>query len=301
MTTRAYPHTNRSTRHRLPAFAALGALTLSLLAAPTAAFAADPAPVMHDTMQRSVATGWGQAPNGGAYEVSAGAPASVQPGAATIAAAGPGRTAAVVWQGETPRDAQTSTVVSLPSLPEGGSGAYLSTHARQPTSGSYAARLRVLPDGRTELALVRQDGWDATILSQRAVELGDAVHKGTRVELRVEGADPVRLHARAYAAGQPAPAWQLEQADASAKRIPAAGKAAWSTFNSSQGNIVPAHFAEVSVLNALPLDAEVPELPETPPLPPAEKRVVHDSMSRNFASGWGEAEIYDAFGALYQR
>lgn len=274
---------------------------LSLLTAvPSVALAADAAPVMHDTMQRTVASGWGQAPTGGAYEVSAGAPAGVQPGTATITAPGPGRTATVAWQGEAPLDVQTSTILSLPTRPSGGGGSYFSAHARHSATGSYAARLRVLPDGRVEFELLRVEGWTAVPLAAKVLGLGNAIGSGVKMELRVEGTSPVRLHARAWPAGQTVPEWQLEHSDSSAKRIATGGKVAWSNYASTADSIVPVHVSQVSVLPTQPLDAGTPELPETPdptPTPPATNHVVNDAMSRNVASGWGAADVGGAWQA----
>ncbi|WP_232304656.1 right-handed parallel beta-helix repeat-containing protein [Microbacterium sp. XT11] len=285
--------------------ATLFAVAALLTAASRADAAASDSPFLSDTMDRSVASGWGTAPGGGAYTTSSTAIATVADGAATLGAPGAGRTAMVRWNAATATDTSLVTQASVPDELSEKSGVYLSTHVRDTGDRSYAARLRTLGDGRTELSIVVFSGYKATELAGRTVVLGDAVRSGFQVEILAVGSAPVELRARAWAAGEEAPGWQVTATDSSPSRITAAGGLAWSEYASLGGDVAPVHIDGVTAsrvaanhAGAQPGTEEQPA-GETPDEPGAEAPsdaacdsadAVCDLFTRSQKSAWGEAD-----------
>lgn len=264
------------------AFLALCALLLSLLSgvgsAPASA-ASDA--VLTDTMDRTVANGWGADPSGHDYALSSSADASVADGAAVLTAPAPGRTATARWGGDSVADVDLVTTLSLPTPSRG--SAYVSTHVRDTGEQSYAVRLRVLGSGRTELSLVAFTGHTARVLVQQTVDLGDAVGSGVRLEIRAVGTETVELRGRAWAAGADRPEWQLAYSDSSDERIAQAGGLAWSSYASVGGEAVPVSIQEVSATH-------VAGTGEAVATGCADGAVVCDTFSRSPDTGWGDAD-----------
>lgn len=275
-------HRARPTHVILALFVAVVAVS-ALLTGASRADAAVGEAFLSDPMDRTVASGWGADPAGGGYTMSGSAVASVSAGVATLAAPAAGRTGTVRWGGTTPADIDLVTTAAVPDLPAS-SGVYLSTHVRDSGDRSYAARLRLMGDGRTELELVSFSGFKATVLSAKTISLGDAVGSGFSVEVVAVGTNPVQLRARAWAADGTRPDWQVRASDASSTRITAGGGLAWSEYSSTGGAVAPVLIQDVT---ATP--GSLPEEGSTAGC--AEGDIACDQFDRTTAAGWGAADL----------
>lgn len=275
-------------RRKLPTRAALAFVVAAvavaaLLTGTSRAEAAVSETLLSDPMDRTVASGWGSDPTGGVYTASTAAVASVSSGVARLAAPAPGRTATVGWSGRTAADVDLVTTASVPAIPSS-SGVYLSTHVRATGDRSYAARLRLMGDGRTELELVSFSGLKATVLSSKTISLGGAVGSGFSVEVAAAGANPVQLSARAWDAGKTRPDWQVRASDSSTSRITSAGGFAWGEYASTGGPVAP-----VLILGVTATPSPVPDQHTSTGC--ADGDIACDQFARTVASGWGTADL----------
>ena len=272
---------------------------------------ADDSVLLSDAMQRTSQDSWGSDPSGGEYTVEApSARVSVQPGAAMLTAPGPGRTAGVRWGGASAGDVTSITTFALSNAPASGD-VYFSAHVRVSGEHSYAAQVRMLPSGRTELALVRSTRTDATVLTQRTVTLASGVTAGARLEVRSTGTDPVLLEARLWTAADIAPDWQVTWSDAGQQRLTSAGSLAWSTYASSRGVPVPIVVSELAAHRvagagvpsptassvSTPTPTTTTQVTSAPTIPAKDSNndpiatLVEDPMTRDVAGGWGAAPV----------
>ncbi|WP_223587168.1 right-handed parallel beta-helix repeat-containing protein [Microbacterium sp. OVT16B] len=275
--------------HGILAFLVVITALAAMLTGTSRADAATTGTILTDTMDRTSASGWGSAPAGGAYTASASSVTSVSEGAASLEAPAAGRTGMVRWNATTAADVDLVTTASVPELPAS-SGVYLSTHVRDSGDRSYAARLRLLGDGRTELELVSFSGFTASVLSGKTIALGDAVGSGFSVEVVAVGTNPVQLRARAWATGETRPDWQVKASDSSATRITAAGGLAWSEYASTGGAVAPVLIQDVT--------ATPGTLPDTGTGKGcADGDLACDQFDRTNGTGWGSADLGGAWTA----
>ncbi len=235
--------------------------------------------ILADTMDRTVASGWGSG-----YTVSASASASVRAGAASLAPPAAGRTATVRSTAASTANVDAVTTFSIPVLPTSGSGVYVSSHIRDDGTRSYAARVRVQPNGLAELALVRFTGLTAQVLVQQSVSLGAAVKTGARLEVQATGDAVVELRARAWSATGQRPDWQVAYADDSATRI-AKGTLAWSVYAASGGTAVPVSVDEIRASAVTATSTK-----SAAELACSTGAVVCDTFARTVSAGWGSAQ-----------
>ncbi|MET0580029.1 MAG: LamG-like jellyroll fold domain-containing protein, partial [Ilumatobacteraceae bacterium] len=118
-----------------------------------------------DTFERSVASGWGTAPTGGAWTVAGGAASALRVtggvGEATLAA---GSTRTMTLAGVSSTTTDSTVAFSLSAVPTGG-GAYTGIFGRQVGASNYAAHAWVKSTGA--VALVLRQG--STVLSNTVV------------------------------------------------------------------------------------------------------------------------------------
>jgi parallel beta-helix repeat protein len=278
----------------MAAIAALFALLLSLLVPPPAQAA--PAPMLADAFDRSAASGWGS-PESGSYVANTAVVSSVDPGTAILEPVAPGRTASMSWRGSTLRDIETRTDFRIPTIPSTGRGVYFGAHLRATGEASYAARVRVLPGGRAELALVRTEGVQSRVLQERTVPVD--VQADSALEVRAIGSDPTVLQARVWNTSDPVPEWQLEREERASAGLGGAGAVAWSAYSSSAGPALPVELTAVRAgapaPEALPEPEPGPEpapepAPEPTPWPEAGEAVLVDDFDRQLGNGWGASE-----------
>lgn len=283
------PYSHAHSRFRVAIVAAIALLALvlaGLVAVPAAPAHAASEPVLVDEFDRSATTGWGQ-PASGTYVANSAAIASAAGGSATLQPAGSGRTAGMTWQGGALGDTEVRTAFRIPSVPATGSGVYFSSHVRDAGDASYAARVRVLPDGRAELALTRTEGAHTRVLQERTVTL--AVQSDALLEVRAVGTDRVTLQARAWNASEPTPGWQLELTDQASPALSEPGAISWTTYSSTGGPVMPVSL--LAVRAGAPDPATEPEPAPAPiPWPEEGETKFSDDFARQDAAGWGTSD-----------
>jgi PKD repeat protein len=172
-----------------------------------------------DSFERTVATGWGTAPSGGAWTTSPSTSLSVSAGKGRMThTAGGGRNAYL-------RAVSSSTTgivltLSLDKLTTG-SGLYVSAAGRAATGvGEYRAKLRFGSNGQADLSLIRTSSTGAETTIRTAVVVPNLTYAaGTSVRLRTEviGTSPTTIRARAWRADSAEPAsWLVTTTDATA-------------------------------------------------------------------------------------
>jgi len=166
-----------------------------------------------DDFARTVSSGWGSAPTGGAWTVAGTAAAlRVQDGTGWITLpAGSTRTATLPAVSSTSIDVRVA--FSLDRVPTGG-GSYTTVIGRQVGSANYVASVWVKSTGAVVLVLKQ----GTTVLSTTTVA-GVSYTPGAvlSTRLQVSGTSPTTIRARVWPAGQSEPtAWTSTQADSTA-------------------------------------------------------------------------------------
>jgi PKD repeat protein len=165
-----------------------------------------------DAFDRSVASGWGAAPQGGAWKQAGSASGfSVASGAGVIAtAAGQTRTVTLPELMSTSTDSVVS--FSIAEAPASGSQ-YVSVIGRQVGSEAYTARVVVQSNGVLQLQVRR----GATTL--KAVNVSAAVYaagKPVSVRFQVSGVGTTTLNAKVWTTGAEPAAWNVTTTDTTA-------------------------------------------------------------------------------------
>ncbi len=222
---------------------------------------ADDAPLATDTMNRTVAEGWGVAETGGAYLASPKTAGAVKDGTATLVSPAPGQTASMTLDSVVTRDVVSHVDVALPNLPVEGSEAYVSSFARGDAENSYAVVLVVDSDGKTELVLERHqkpidediesDGAERDVVALTLVTTpGPQVKAGEPVSLEfsVVGTDTVELGAKAWIVGTEAPAsWMASAQDTASDRLAEAGVVGVSVSSDRDSEVSPVEFDNLQI------------------------------------------------------
>ncbi|OJX73150.1 right-handed parallel beta-helix repeat-containing protein [Leifsonia sp. 71-9] len=251
--------------------AAMAVLTMP--AGATAATSYDTgATVVSDTFNRSVGTGWGSAPVGGAYTVNRTSGQSVSPATGgTLTAPAPGQSTDALLKSVSQRDIQASDQFTVAAVPRSGNGVYAGVRLRVAGSHAYVAQLRISPKGVATLSLLRvgdSGGQQATLAGERVVLPTVAAGQRLTLEAQATGATPVTVSARAYVTGATAPAWQAVGTDSSAQRLSGAGALGLWTYSSSASSPVALRHTGLLAHQLLPHTASTPA-PSVTPTPSA--------------------------------
>lgn len=193
---------------------------LSVLPAPEGA-AAFTGTYATDSFDRTVVGGLGNAPLGGAYQLSGGSAADFQvaDGVAklTLTGAGASRSAALPKVVARDVDVRSSFRWDRPAT---GWGTQLYLAARTVDSyNEYRMRARIAPDARVYVQVLRSTGAGEVALAPEQVVPGVTATPGSRLWLRGEaaGASPTTVRARAWLDGQAEPtSWATSGVDGTA-------------------------------------------------------------------------------------
>ncbi len=160
-----------------------------------------------DQFERTVASGWGSAPTGGAWTTSPVTATSVSGGKGRLTnAAGSGRNAYLRAVSSAATDLSMS--LSSDKVTTGG-GLYISVAGRSVLGqGEYRAKVRLRTDARAELYLIRTSSTGAeTTLRPAVLVPGLTYSPGSTIRLRLEvsGTNPTTIRARAWDAAAAEP------------------------------------------------------------------------------------------------
>lgn len=179
-----------------------------------------------DSFARTVASGWGTAPVGGAWTASPSNSTSVSAGTGRMThAAGTERKAYL----RALSSSSTDVVLTLsPDKVTTGGGLSVSVAGRAITgAGEYRADMKARSDGRVELGLSRTSATGAAVTLRSRVLVPNLVYAaGGSIRLRVEvtGTNPTTLRARAWRADSAEPTtWRVSATDATAGMQAAGG------------------------------------------------------------------------------
>ena len=273
-------------RFTLPRIAA--ALTLALALSGAAAATSEPAAatdsstmtateVFSDAMSRTVSPGLGTSTSGGSYALSDASAFSVSDGTARAVVRAPGTSVSAVVQGVSVADAATSVDFTLDQLPQSGGGIYLSVQSRQTSAGYYHVQVRVDPQGRALLEVIRVAGGQQTSLGRLYVPgLTVAVGVPLHLDTQVTGSDPVSIRARVSTAGSAGTEWNLAVDDAASARLASAGQVGVRAYVSSSSPAQAARFDNLLVARLAEADPGTGETPTAPASPVTEPGTAPD-------------------------
>lgn len=171
-----------------------------------------------DGFERSVASGWGIAPTGGAWSVAGSSSLySVSGGAGRIQLpAGSGGTARLPGVSATGIDLRVTTAID--KLPSSGN-VYLTIQGRRiPTAGSYASKVIVSAAGKVTIQIVRvdQNGGNEVVVQPSVTVPGVTYTAGAPllIRMRTTGTSPTLVETKAWLGGTQEPAaWQRSATD----------------------------------------------------------------------------------------
>lgn len=205
-------------------------LTAALLV-PTPANAADTT-LAADAFDRTVASGLGTAPTGGAW-ATASTGFSVSGGAARAQLSAGGRQVATLASAGAV-DTQLRADFGISSPPSPGMGTFNGITLRAVGRAAYTAVVRVRPDGTLRASINRTTAAGVTTTVAPEVLAPGTVAGGARYAVRAEatGTSPVALRMKVWAAGTTEPAaWTLSRTDSAAERLTAAGGVGVNLYN----------------------------------------------------------------------
>jgi trimeric autotransporter adhesin len=223
-----------------------------------------------DTFARTVATGWGSADVGGAWQTTGAATAfSVGGGAGHLTlmpAAGPS-----AFLAPTTTDNDITTSLSLDKIPTG-SGVYLSVIGRRVPSGSeYYAKVRFESTGQVSVTLTRRVNGVETSMGPQVAIPGVTYVPGAVVNVLVEtsGSAPTTVRAKAWAASGTEPAdWTTTATDDTAG-LQSAGTIGINGYLSSAATNAPITVSVTDLTATTPTGASAPTPTPTPTPTPA--------------------------------
>ncbi len=204
----------------------------------------DPVPpnkLAEDLFARTLASGWGSAPLGGAWTVSTASAFSVNGAEGSISSnAGGGRNAYL-------RSISSNTTDVVFTMGSNkvvtGSGLYVSAVGRSVTgAGDYRSVVRFMADGRVSVRLGRTtaDGTE-TVLRPETIVAGLTYGASDKLQTRVQvtGTNPTTVRTKVWKVGASEPAaWTLTTTDATAN-LQAAGVTGLVTYLSSSATNTP--------------------------------------------------------------
>ena len=189
--------------------------------APSIAPAAAATALLADPLNRTVAAGWGTAPNGTTYTVNPSSSFGVTNGIGRILVK-PGMTSTATAAFRA-LDLTAGHHVSFSRIPDTGS-VDSSLRLRSSSEGYYQAALRLKSSGDLHLELARfTPASGSKVLSSQVIEKSAKPGTAYRLELSVVGTTNVSLKARAYT-GNSAPSWQIVSIDSGPTRLTNSGE-----------------------------------------------------------------------------
>jgi len=197
--------------------------------------------IAEDLFTRTLASGWGSAPLGGAWTVSSASAFAVNGSEGTLTStAGSGRSAFL-------RATTSSNTDQLLTMGNnkvvGGSGFYVSVVPRSIVgAGDYRSVVRFMSDGRVSVRLSRTvaDGTE-TVLRPETIVPGVTYSATDKVQVRVQatGVSPTTLRTKVWKLGTTEPAaWTLTTTDTTAN-LQAVGSTGISTYLSGSATNAP--------------------------------------------------------------
>jgi hypothetical protein len=198
-----------------------------------------------DTMNRTVAGGFGTPTLGGTYLTSPAPKFSVSGGAGHITAIPTATAVRATLSAAKPADEQVQSTFSLPAMPVNGRGIYYQLEFRRQANGdAYRVQLRVAPGGAMTLGFnqTRATVQKPVGLQSVAPQLAGA-RRTIVLQGLVAGSSAVALRARVWIAGTPVPGWQLAATDSTATRATAAGQIGMNATMSSTTSAMPVSVA----------------------------------------------------------
>ena len=193
-----------------------------------------------DSFTRTVTTGWGTAPQGGAWTTATAAAFSVAANQGRVAAPPAGVTLVQKLANVHTADELARITFIVPKLPTGTSGQYVMVRTRvQPDGSSLAAQVHFFSTGAMSISLFQINGTTSTVLVRGAADPYKAVSGGKySLDLQTTGAAPTTtVIARAFPTTAAGPAWQ---ASATATGPSTAGGLAVSLYDSTAAHTGPA-------------------------------------------------------------
>jgi PKD repeat protein len=174
-----------------------------------------------DDFERTVASGWGTAPIGGAWSGTAGTAAGVSGGTGrlTMSTAGAGPNEFLVGPSSSDTDVQFS--LSLDKVPVGGtSGFYENVYLRRVAGqGDYRAIVKILPGGAVSVSLswATVGGTATTLATQTVSGLTFAAGNTLVIRAQATGTAPTVLRAKVWRSSVAEPStWNLSTTNAQA-------------------------------------------------------------------------------------
>ena len=172
-----------------------------------------------DTFSRTTANGWGSAETGGPYTFGSGTASSfsVAGGVGRLTVPTAGTTRSALLGSASARDVDVRISVSTDKAAAGVDGQMFAVLARRTAQDTeYRLRTRFNPDGSVGLSVVKALAGTETLLGTEVAVPGLAHVPGAFINMRVRvtGASPTSLQAKAWAVGDAEPsAWVLTCTD----------------------------------------------------------------------------------------
>jgi parallel beta-helix repeat protein len=274
-------------RHRPPGRGRAKAVVAGLVAVAAAvtgiavASGADSATVLvEDRFDRSVPSGWGVAPSGGAYSATAPPTGLSVNGGATVVLPAE-RSGRSVWlPSVSTLDVSARADVTFPAAPGGFGQAAAVTLRKIGRQQSYLARARYAGDRSVRIALFKIVAGRPDQRLGPELVVGRSMAPGVRVALAagVSGGERPTLVAAAWIGGTAQPtSWQLRYTDDTAPLVAAGAVGMWFYAGSGQTGPTPIQVSALSAVDQVPagpptgteLAAPAPSLPTLAPLPTA--------------------------------
>lgn len=186
-----------------------------------------------DGFNRTASGSWGTADVGGAWSANSALSVSGGNGVISVAA---GAAPSVSLASVSALDVNLRTAVSFEKIPASGtSGSTISAFVRRTATGRYWVKIRVAPSGATYLTISRLSSTGAeTPLASEVLVPGATLSAGTvlNVRLRVTGASPTTVSARAWVGGTEPTSWNRTATDSTAG-LQAPGSVGLQTYTST--------------------------------------------------------------------
>jgi PKD repeat protein len=203
-----------------------------------------PTALAADTFTRTVASGWGTADTGGAWQLNGAASSfSVADSAGKFRLPTANGTLNAVLNGVSSTATDLSLTLATDKVPAG-SGSYVWAYGRRISGGgAYLAKLNLRAGGDVRLSLVRTDsnGNAEVALTSTSTAGGVTYAAGEKLSMRVRvtGTSPSTIQAKVWKTSSAEPAaWQLTATDSTAS-IQAAGGVGLKSYLSSSVSNVP--------------------------------------------------------------
>ncbi|GAB2849883.1 PKD domain-containing protein [Microbacterium insulae] len=193
--------------------------------------------VARDDFERTVATGWGTAPTGGAWGTAAGFSVSEGTGKISLAA---GQTRTNLLGGVNAQNVDARLAISTDKVANGG-GLHLNYLVHKTAAGDYRMKLRISATGVVQVSVSKIVGTTETILSNRTLS-GYTHTAGAKLRLRFQATTAggaTTLGAKVWLDGTAEPAdWYVSATDAQAE-LQGAGQVGVLTYLSGSATNAP--------------------------------------------------------------